>query len=62
MTLGTSSSDARHIERTRQDLRLLSGPDLVELIFEHYEDMAPAWQRLLPMRRVYVIDHDPELG
>jgi hypothetical protein len=24
--------------------------------------MAPAWQRLLPMRRVYVIDRDPELG
>ena len=62
VTLGTFSADARHIERTRQDLRLLSGPDLVELIFTHYERMAPAWQRLLPMRRVYVIDHDPEMG
>lgn len=62
VTLGTFSSDARHIERTRQDLRLLSGPDLVELLFEHYERLSPSWQRLLPMRRVYVIDHDPELG
>jgi restriction system protein len=62
VTLGAFSGDARHIERTRQDLRLLSGPDLVALIFAHYERMAPAWQRLLPMRRVFVIDHDPELG
>lgn len=62
VTLGAFSADARHIERTRQDLRLLSGPDLVELIFTHYERMAPAWQRLLPMRRVYVIEHDPEMG
>jgi restriction system protein len=62
VTLGTFSADARHIERTRQDLRLLSGPDLVGLLFTHYERMAPAWQRLLPMRRVYVIDHDPEMG
>jgi restriction system protein len=62
VTLGAFSADARHIERTRQDLRLLSGPDLVELIFTHYERMAPAWQRLLPMRRVYVVDRDPETG
>lgn len=62
VTLGAFSSDARHIERTRQDLRLLSGPELVELIFTHYEHIAPAWQRLLPMRRVYVIDRDPEAG
>jgi restriction system protein len=62
VTLGAFSADARHIERTRQDLRLLSGADLVELIFAHYERMAPAWQRLLPMRRVFVVDRDPELG
>jgi restriction system protein len=62
VALGAFSADARHIERTRQDLRLLSGPDLVDLIFTHYERMAPAWQRLLPMRRVYVVDHDPEMG
>ena len=62
VTLGAFSSDARHIERTRQDLRLLAGPDLFELILTDYEQLSPAWQRLLPMRRVYVIDHDPELG
>jgi len=62
VTLGAFSADARHIERTRQDLRLLSGPDLVGLIFTHYERLAPGWQRVLPMRRVYVIDLDPEMG
>ena len=62
VTLGAFSSDARHIERTRQDLRLLSGPDLVQLIFTHYDRLAPAWQRLLPMRQIYVVDRDPEAG
>lgn len=62
VTLGALSADARHIERTRQDLRLLSGPDLVDLLFTHYDRMAPTWQRLLPMRQVYVVDHDPEMG
>lgn len=62
VTLGPFSNDARHIERTRQDLRLLSGPDLVDLIFEHYDRVSPSWQRLLPMRPVYVIERDPEAG
>lgn len=62
VTLGSFSPDARHIERTRQDLRLLSGEDLVQLLFDNYDKLSPAWQRLLPMRPVYVIDRDPELG
>lgn len=37
VTLGSYSKDALHIERTRQDLRLINGKDLVDLIFAHYE-------------------------
>lgn len=62
VTLGGFSADARHIERTRQDIRLLSGPDVVELVFEHYQRLSPAMQRLLPMRRLWVVDRDPEAG
>lgn len=62
VTLGSYSQDARHIERTRQDIRLLTGAALVELVFEHYAQLSPGWQRLLPMRPVYVIEHDPERG
>lgn len=60
ITLGAYSNDAMHLGRTRQDLKLLNGNDLVELIFEYYEDLSPTWQRLLPMRSVYVVDRDPE--
>jgi restriction system protein len=58
VTLGAYSSDALHLERTRQDLRLLNGSQLVDLIFEHYDTLAPEWKRLLPLRRVYAVDRD----
>lgn len=62
VTLGSYSKDARSVERTRSDLRLVSGDDIVELICDHYEHLAPRWQRLLPMRRVFVVDQSPEDG
>ena len=58
MTLGTYSADALHIERTRQDLRLLKGTQLVDLIFEYYEGLDAEWKRLLPLRSVYAVDRD----
>lgn len=58
VTLGAYSSDALHIERTRQNLRLINGTQLVDLIFEHYEHLDPEWKRVLPLRRVYAVDRD----
>lgn len=60
VTLGTYSADAMHLERTRQDLRLVNGSQLVDLVFEHYEALAPEWKRLLPLRRVYAVDRSGE--
>lgn len=60
VTLGTYSKDAVHLGRTRQDLRLVNGRELVDLVFRYYEDFSPEWKRMLPMRRVYVVDRDPE--
>jgi restriction system protein len=58
VTLGTYSTDALHLERTRQDLRLIKGTQLVDLVFEHYENLDLEWKRLLPLRRVYAVDRD----
>ncbi len=58
VTLGAYSSDAMHLERTRQDLRLLNGTQLIDLIFEHYDGLAAEWKRLLPLRSVYAVDRD----
>lgn len=58
VTLGSYSADALHLERTRQDLRLINGNQLVDLIFEHYEQLGSEWRRLVPLRRVYAVDRD----
>jgi restriction system protein len=50
------------MRETRQDLRLVNGTELVNLVFTHYEQLSPEWKRLLPMRRVYVVDREPEAG
>lgn len=60
VTLGAYSKDAQHISRTRQDLRLINGNELVDLIFEHYAQFNPEYKQLLPMRSVYVVDAAPE--
>src|SRR4051812_26010029 len=49
VTLGAYSKDAVHLGRTRQDLRLVNGNELVGLVFEHYESFSPEWKRLLPL-------------
>ncbi len=60
VTLGSYSKDAQHLGRTRQDLRLVNGKELVALVFDNYDRFSPEWKRLLPMRRVYVVDREPE--
>jgi restriction system protein len=58
ITLGAYSTDALHLERTRQNLRLVNGAQLVDLILEHYEGLDPEWKRQLPLRRVYAVDRE----
>ncbi len=58
VTLGNYSTDATHIARTRQDIRLLSGAQFIDLIFEYYNKLDAEWQRLLPLRLVYAVDRN----
>lgn len=58
VTLGSFSKDALHIERNRQDLHLISGKELVDLIFARYEQLDSAYKRMLPMRSVYVVQRE----
>jgi hypothetical protein len=61
VTLGAYSMD-KHEERRRQNLRLINGTELVNLIFDHYEKFSPEFKRLLPMRSVYVVDHPVDMS
>lgn len=56
VTLGAYSADAASLERTRQNLRLVNGSQLVDFLFEYYESLDPEWKRLLPLRSVYAVD------
>ena len=58
VALGAYSADAIGIERTRQDIRLINGTQLVDLIFEFYDKLDAEWKRLLPLRTVLAVDRD----
>lgn len=61
ITLGTFSPPARSFEYSNENLRLIDGDDLVQLIFQYYEKFDSRHKDLLPLRRVYVpkpIDSD----
>ncbi len=54
VTLGGYTREALDTERTRANLRLIDGPGLVDLIFEHYEEFEPQWQSVVPLKRRYI--------
>lgn len=54
ITLGDFSSEALRFERSKSNLRLLDGEDLVQLIFENYEKFDTRHKGMLPLRRVYI--------
>ena len=56
VTLGSYSSVAQQQERIKPSLRLIDGKQLVGLIIENYEKLAPRYRTLIPLRRIYVPD------
>ena len=58
--LGSFSKDALGYERERQNLRLLTGAEVVELTLENYDNLAPRWKTRIPLRQVYVVDRASE--
>ena len=60
VTMGSYSRDAVDLERVRQDLRLLTGQDVVEMSLQHYKDLPQKWRSRMPLREVYVVDREAE--
>ena len=58
VSLGDYTAQARNFERSKHNLRLISGSDLVDLIFVYYKQFNPDYQKVLPLRQIYV----PALG
>ncbi len=54
IALGKFTAQARSFERSKSNLRLIDGDELVELIFQHYESFDSRYKGLIPLKRVYV--------
>jgi restriction system protein len=54
VTLGTFTPAARAFARSKSNLRLIDGRELVDLVLQHYEQFDSRYKGLLPLRRVYV--------
>jgi restriction system protein len=54
VTLGTFTAQARNFARSKSNLRLIDGDELVSLVFQHYEQFDSRYKGLLPLKRVYV--------
>ncbi|MEI7559762.1 MAG: restriction endonuclease, partial [Actinomycetes bacterium] len=58
VTLGGFTKDAVHIERQRQDLRLVDGPALVEMLLDNYDRLPANIRTKIPLTRVFAVDRE----
>lgn len=56
VNLGSYARGAVELERNRAKLRLINGEQFVELIFEHYAQLAPRYRSTIPLKQIFVPD------
>lgn len=56
ITLGSFSRQSIELERNRPKLRLIDGEQFVELLLEHYAQLAPRYRSIIPLKQIYVPD------
>jgi restriction system protein len=54
VTLGTFTPQAKMFARSKSNLRLVDGAELVDLVLAHYEQFESRYKGLLPLKRVFV--------
>ncbi len=54
VTLGSFTSQAKNFAKSKSNLRLIDGEELVELVLQHYEALDSNYKGLIPLKRVYV--------
>ena len=57
VTIGAFTAQARNFAKSKSNLRLIDGDELIDLVLLHYEQFDPRYKGLIPLRRVYV--HEP---
>ena len=54
VTLGTFTPPAKTFAKSKSNLRLIDGDELVDLILQHYEQFDSRYKGLIPLKQVYV--------
>ena len=52
--VGTFTSQAKGFAKSKSNLRLIDGDELVNLVLQHYEQFDSGYKGLLPLKRVFV--------
>ncbi len=61
VTLGYFTNQALSFARSKGNLRLIDGEELVDLVLQHYDQFDSKYKGLLPLRRVFVPEPIEEL-
>ena len=54
VTLGGFSAEARILERSKPNIRLIDGEELAILVLQHYENLNAKYRNLIPLKRIYI--------
>jgi restriction system protein len=54
VTLGTFSEQAKKFANSKQNLRLVNGEEILELIMQHYDDFDAQYKSIIPLKRVFI--------
>lgn len=54
VTLGSFSNQSKSFAKSKSNLRLIDGNELVNLILEHYESFDSGYKGLIPLKKVYI--------
>ncbi len=56
VSLGSYTTQAKATERNKPKLRLIDGEQLVNLVLENYNELAPKYRAMIPLKQIYVTD------
>lgn len=60
ITLGNFTNPAKNFAKSKSNLRLIDGNELVDLVLQDYEEFNSRYKGLLPLKRVYAPDQESE--
>jgi len=58
ITLGTFTNQAKSFAKSKSNLRLVDGNELVGLVLQHYEQFDSRYKGILSLKRVYIPDEE----